>query len=82
LGSFLDGLTVGDFDFSANRLILLAVMKRLKGGGKNNHYVIFNPPEDTELKASDILVIMGYSVSITDFKGRLNKSVRFRTRLQ
>jgi len=82
LGSFLDGLTVGDFDFSANRLILLAVMKRLKGGGKNNHYVILNPPEDTELKASDILVIMGYSVSITDFKGRLNKSVRFRTRLQ
>jgi len=56
-------------------------MKRLKGSGKNNHYVIFNPPEDTELKASDILVVMGYSVSISDFKGRLNKSVRFRTRL-
>ena len=81
LGSLLDGSVVGNFDFSANRLILLAVLKRLKESSKNNHYVIFNPSEDVELKVGDILVVMGYSVSIADFKGRLEQSVRFKTRV-
>jgi len=81
LGSFLDGSTVGDFDFSVNRLILLAVLKRLKSSDKNSHYIIFNPPEETELKVGDILVVMGYSISIADFKGRLEQSVRFKTRV-
>ncbi len=78
LGSFLDGAKVGDFDFSANKLVLLALLKRLDVKDRSSHYVIFNPPEDTRLKAGDILVILGYSVSIADFKGRLEQSVRYK----
>ncbi|BDY12078.1 potassium channel protein [Hydrogenimonas cancrithermarum] len=80
LGSFLDGATVGDFDFSSNRLVLLAVLKRLESSDRKSHYIIFNPAEETILKAGDILVVMGYSVSIADFKGRLEQSVRFKSR--
>jgi len=79
-GSFLDGAKVGDFDFSTARLVLLAVLKPLKPGEKMSHYVIFNPPEDTELHAHDILVVMGYNVSIADFKGRMEQSVRYQKR--
>ncbi|WP_457597254.1 NAD-binding protein [Hydrogenimonas sp.] len=76
-GSFLDGAKVGDFDFTAARLVLLAVLKPL-ASEKTSHYVIFNPPEDTELHAHDILVVMGYNVSIADFKGRMEQSVRYK----
>ena len=78
LGSFLDGAKVGDFDFAANKLVLLALLKRFDAGDKKSHFIIFNPPDDTPLKAGDILVIMGYSVSIADFKGRLEQSVRYK----
>ena len=76
-GSFLDGKKVGDFDFAKARLVLLAVLKPLKPEEKMSHYVIFNPPEDTELHAHDILVVMGYTVSIADFKERMLQSVRY-----
>jgi len=79
-GSFLDGAKVGDFDFGASRLVLLAVLKPLSPNEKMSHYVIFNPPEDTELHAHDILVVMGYNVSIADFKGRMEQSVRYKKR--
>ncbi|WP_456323117.1 NAD-binding protein [Hydrogenimonas sp.] len=79
LGSFLDGAKVGDFDFAANRLILLAVLKKLSSKEKSSHYVVFNPPDDITLKAGDILVVMGYSVSIADFKGKVEHSVRYKT---
>ncbi len=78
LGSFFDGAKVGDFDFYANKLILLALLKRFEGSGKESHFVVFNPPDDTRLKVGDILVIMGYSVSIADFKARMEQSVRFK----
>ncbi|WP_456401896.1 NAD-binding protein [Hydrogenimonas sp.] len=78
LGSFLDGAKVGDFDFTANKLVLLALLKRFDSTDRKSHYVVFNPPDDTPLKAGDILVIMGYSVSIADFKGRLEQSVRYK----
>ena len=81
LGSFLDGATIEDFDFSANRLVLLAVLKRMKDSDKKKHIVTFNPSEATMLEAGDILVVMGYSVSIADFKGRLEHSVRFKARV-
>jgi len=77
-GSFLDGAKVGDFDFTASRLVLLAVLKPLTAEEKMSHYVIFNPPEDTELHAHDILVVMGYNVSIADFKARMEQSVRYK----
>jgi voltage-gated potassium channel len=77
-GSFLDGAKVGDFDFAKARLVLLAVLKPLTEEGKMSHYVIFNPPDDTELHAHDVLVIMGYNISIADFKGRMEQSVRYK----
>ncbi|WP_353662428.1 ion transporter [Hydrogenimonas sp. SS33] len=78
-GSMLDGKRVGDYDFTASRLVLLAVLKPIKAGeeGEVTHYVIFNPPEETELHAHDVLVVMGYTVSIADFKERMLESVRY-----
>ncbi len=80
-GSFLDGGTIGDFDFSAARLVLLAVLKPLSLEEKMSHYVIFNPPEETPLHAHDILVVLGYTVSIADFKARMEQSVRYEKRI-
>ncbi|WP_201353036.1 NAD-binding protein [Hydrogenimonas urashimensis] len=79
-GSFLDGKKVGDFDFTGSRLVLLAVLKPLKPDEKMSHYVLFNPPEETQLHAHDILVVMGYNVSIADFKERMLESVRYKKR--
>jgi len=81
IGSFLDGAKVADFDFSSNRLVLLAILKPIgREGRRVNHYVLFNPPEETDLHAGDILVVMGYTVSIADFKGRMEQSVRYQQR--
>lgn len=77
-GSFLDGKKVADYDFAASRLVLLAVLKPIGTAEKINYYVIFNPPEETELHAHDILVVLGYNVSIADFKARMEQSVRYK----
>ena len=76
-GSFFDGKVVGDFDFQRARLVLLAVLKPLKGDGRVHHYTLFNPPDETPVEAHDILVVMGYTVSIADFKERMVQSVRY-----
>ncbi|MRI59265.1 MAG: potassium transporter TrkA [Epsilonproteobacteria bacterium] len=76
--SFLDGARVGEIDFSRYKLILLGVVRSLDGSkgakwGANRRF-IFNPPADFVLKVDDILVIMGYSISISHFKSEVIES--------
>ena len=79
MGSFLDGGKVSDFDFVEAKLVLLAILKPIViDGRQESHYVIFNPPDDTGLTAGDILVVLGYNISIADFKARIEQSVRFK----
>ena len=78
--SILDGKLVGEIDFDKYKLILFGVLKinscsLLKETFKveENHFY-FNPPFDLRLEAGDIIVVMGYSVSVNYFKYMVERS--------
>ncbi|SMC09763.1 ion transporter [Nitratiruptor tergarcus] len=74
--SFLDGVKVGDIDFEKYRLILLGIVK-IDPNAKLEEFRYkfhFNPPEDFQLTSGDVLVIMGYSVSVAHFKSKVIES--------
>ena len=68
--SSMVGKSIKDIDISSYRLILLGVSREV--GGKREF--IFNPKDEFLLKAGDILVLLGYSVSIANFKNIIKKS--------
>ncbi len=74
--SFLDGARVGEINFARYKLILLGVVQ-LDQSAKLEDFRYkfhFNPPEDFLLCVGDVLVIMGYSVSIAHFKSEVIES--------
>ncbi len=78
--SILDGKLVGEIDFDKYKLILFGVLKLtscslFKEAFKvdENHFY-FNPPFDLRLEAGDIVVVMGYSVSVNYFKYMVERS--------
>ncbi|NPA12013.1 MAG: potassium transporter TrkA [Epsilonproteobacteria bacterium] len=78
--SILDGKLVGEIDFDKYKLILFGVLKMKKAplldvtlNVENGHFY-FNPPFDLKLEAGDILVVMGYSVSVNYFKYMVERS--------
>jgi voltage-gated potassium channel len=78
--SILDGKLIGDVDFDKYKLVLFGVMKKkpsslLKATLKiEKGYFYFNPPYDLELEAGDMIVVMGYSVSVNYFKYMVERS--------
>ncbi|WP_457560816.1 NAD-binding protein [Caminibacter sp.] len=78
--SILDGKLIGEIDFEAYKLLLFGVMKVNESPLLNETLKIekghfyFNPPFDLKLEAGDILVIMGYSVSVNYFKYLVERS--------
>ncbi len=74
--SFLDGAQVGDIDFDRYKLILLGIVYKdeLAPSEEFRYKFTFNPDEETPLKAGNILVVMGYTVSIAHFKSRVIES--------
>ncbi len=68
--SFLDGAKVGEIDFSRYKLILLGVVRHTF----NIQRFFFNPPKEFLLQVDDILVVMGYSISISHFKSEVIES--------
>lgn len=64
------GKTIKDIDISSYRLILLGVSRKT---GEKREF-IFNPKDDFKLKEGDVLVLLGYSISITNFKNIMKKS--------
>jgi len=78
--SILDGKLIGEVNFDAYKLILFGVMKLKKSPLLNETLKIekghfyFNPPFDLRLDAGDIIVVMGYSVSVNYFKYLVERS--------
>ena len=79
-GSILDGKIVGEIDFDKYKLILFGVLKKNESPLLNETLQIekghfyFNPPFDLKLEEGDILVVMGYSVSVNYFKYHIERS--------
>jgi voltage-gated potassium channel len=79
-GSILDGKLVGEIDFDKYKIILFGVLKRNESSLLNETLQIekghfyFNPPFDLKLEEGDILVVMGYSVSVNYFKYQIERS--------
>ena len=69
--SFLDGLSIKDVDIGSYKLILLGVSRADENGKRA---FVFNPQDDFVLKEGDILVILGYTISIANFKSIIEKS--------
>jgi voltage-gated potassium channel len=78
--SILDGKLIGEIDFDKYKLLLFGVLKQKESTMLKKTFAIpkgyfyFNPPFDLKLEAGDIIVVMGYSVSINYFKYHIEKS--------
>ena len=78
--SILEGKLVGEIDFDKYKLILFGVLKKDESPLLNETLKIeqghfyFNPPFDLKLDAGDIIVVMGYSVSVNYFKYLVERS--------
>ena len=79
-GSILDGKIIGEINFEQYKIILFGVLKTkeyelLRETFKlKDSYFYFNPPFDLRLEAGDVIVIMGYSVSVNYFKYLVERS--------
>ena len=78
--SILEGKLVGEIDFDKYKLILFGVLKLTSCSlfketfiVEDNHFY-FNPPFDLRLEVGDIIVVMGYSVSVNYFKYMVERS--------
>ncbi len=68
--SFLENIRIKDIDLDKYKLILLGV-RRIDENGKKFH---FNPSGNFILKSGDLLIIMGYSISVSHFKSLVIES--------
>jgi len=72
--SILVGKKISEININFYKLILLGVSKK----HDTIREFIFNPKDDFVLSEGDILVILGYSISITNFKNIIKKrSIRY-----
>ncbi len=78
--SILDGKLIGEIDFDRYKIILFGVLKKNESPILNETLQIekghfyFNPPFDLKLEEGDVLVVMGYSVSVNYFKYQIERS--------
>ena len=78
--SILDGKLIGEINFDKYKLILFGVLKKdasilLNETFKlSNKHFYFNPPFDLKLEAGDVIVVMGYNVSVNYFKYLVERS--------
>ena len=78
--SILDGKLIGEIDFDKYKLILFGVLKKDASTLLNetfklsNKHFYFNPPFDLKLEAGDVIVVMGYNVSVNYFKYLVERS--------
>jgi len=78
--SILDGKLVGEINFDQYKILLFGVLKKNSSALLNETFMVnekhfyFNPPFDLKLEAGDIVVIMGYSISVNYFKYLVERS--------
>lgn len=78
-GSTLDGVRIGEVDFSSNKLILFGVISTLGSKAEkpataydlSDRLLHFNPQAEFLLSGGDVLVLIGHRYSIVHFKDRL-----------
>jgi len=68
--SFIENKRIKDIELDKYKLILLGV-RRIDENGKKFY---FNPKDDFVLKEGDLLIIMGYSISVSYFKSLVIES--------
>lgn len=84
-GSSLDARRVGEIDFAAQYLILFGVIRprETPHGAGHAYYDLthkrfyFNPKPGFHLHAHDILVLIGYEMSLSRFKERMGRGRTF-----
>ncbi len=69
--SFIENKSIKNIDIGAFKLILLGVSRKNLFGLTE---FIFNPQDDFILKEGDMLIVLGYTISITNFKSIIEKS--------
>ena len=75
-GGALDGRCIGEVDFAVRNLLLFGVIRARPAVdvGEGEHYPMsgkrffFNPRADFKLQAHDVLVLIGYDVSLSHFR--------------
>ena len=78
--SILDGKLIGEIDFDQFKILLFGVLKKNSSNLLNETFMVnkkhfhFNPPFDLKLEAGDIIVVMGYSISVNYFKYLVERS--------
>lgn len=86
-GSNLECVEISSIDFLQRKLILLGVISanpehRIHKNSyaiKNQHFY-FNPPEHFLLRADDLLVVLGRTMSIEHFRSQIEKSRTIKTK--
>ncbi|WP_281950936.1 ion transporter [Nitrosophilus kaiyonis] len=75
-GSFLENKKIKDLDFAKYKIILLGVIRHFEKElePKIDRKFYFNPEDDFQLQANDILIILGYNLSINNFKSQITES--------
>ena len=87
LGSCLECIEISEIDFLQRKLILLGVISsnpdhRIHKNSyeiKNQHFY-FNPPDHFVLRANDLLVVLGRTMSIDHFRQQIEKSRTVKTK--
>jgi voltage-gated potassium channel len=75
-GSMLEGVPIGRIDFCQHKLILFGVVSPVDrevddsrtAYGMGARRLYFNPQQDFELHANDIIMVFGHELSIVHFK--------------
>lgn len=76
-GSFLENKTIGELDIEKYKVVLLGVSRAVEQDiltKKLKREFIFNPDSDFLIAKGDILIIIGYSISISNFKNLVTQS--------
>ena len=72
----MENRKISQIDFAKFKLILLGVIRHIENEiiPEQKRKFYFNPEDSFELKANDILVILGYNISINNFKSQVTES--------
>ncbi len=76
-GSFLENKTIEEIDIEKYKLVLFGVLRGVEVDLKSKELkreFFFNPDKDFVILKSDILIVMGYSISIRYFRKLITES--------
>ena len=83
-GDWLEQQHIGDIDFAALHLLLFGVIRPHSSPGETGHsrydlvgrHFYFNPGPQLQLRAGDILMLIGYQASLSQFREQASRRPR------